>query len=108
MAGLTLTVSEPRGQTAGSPLSLHQGLPVVSGPHWPGLAMFTTTRLAGRNGALPALDLADQTDRRRLEDTLPGPVSWLAQVHGTQVVNEADIQTAGATAILPQADALIT
>jgi len=88
------------------------GLPVVPGPGWPGVACFCTTR-AGGVGAAPydtlnlGLKAGDDPatvaeNRRRLRAGLPGDPFWLAQVHGSRVL-DADADLPGG-----QADAAVT
>ncbi|ANN77065.1 peptidoglycan editing factor PgeF [Bordetella flabilis] len=88
-------------------------LPVVTGPRWPGVRYFCTTR-AGGVGVAPhdtlnlGLRAGDQPDavaenRRRLQAALPRPPLWLRQVHGDRVV-DAD----GPLEDEPAADAAVT
>lgn len=83
-------------------------LPVITGPAWPGIRYFCTTR-AGGVGQAPhdTLNLGrragDQPhvveeNRRRLRAMLPAEPFWLRQVHGSRVV-DADTDTHGGTDI---------
>src|SRR5699024_107787 len=76
----------------------HHCLPhnVVSGQHIPGVTYFATTRDAGRSqGPWSSWNLgahcgddprAVRQNRAQLQSLLPGPVHWLRQVQGTEVV----------------------
>jgi len=76
----------------------HADLPanVVSGPQIPGVNYFTTTRASGHSrGPWASWNLgahcgddahAVHHNRAQLQSLLPGPVHWLRQVHGTDVV----------------------
>jgi YfiH family protein len=74
-----------------------KGLPVVSGPRWPGVRYFCTTRAGGigtaphdtLNLGLRAGDRAEAVaeNRRRVRAMLPADPLWLRQVHGTRVVD---------------------
>lgn len=73
------------------------GLPVVTGPSWPGVHFFCTTRAGGvgvaphdtLNLGLRADDCPDtvRENRRRLRAALPSEPLWLRQVHGADVVD---------------------
>lgn len=83
-------------------------LEVVEGPAWPGVRAFCTTRAGGvGTGPYASLNLGLKAgddaqvvheNRRRLRLALPDDPLWLAQVHGTRVLdadapidsNEAD------------------
>lgn len=104
-----------------APLSLYRGLPVVSGPAWPGVITFTTTRLRPQADTSPAgteatsgakaadFSLARAADRHALGQRVPGSLIWLNQVHGIRVVNEFDlVADQGIIHARPQADAIIT
>lgn len=94
-------------------------IPHVTGPAWPGLRYFTTTRQEGESqGAWASFNLAThcqdypehvQRNRQRLATVLPGPPLWLDQVHGTEVLN-ADLwpQNACDVDAVPTADAAVT
>ncbi|MCD0503636.1 peptidoglycan editing factor PgeF [Bordetella petrii] len=92
---------------------LIHGLPVVTGPAWPGVRYFCTTR-GGGAGVAPhdtlnlGLRAGDQPgtvqeNRRRVRLAVPGEPLWLRQVHGADVV-DAD----GALSGEPAADASVT
>lgn len=83
-------------------------MPVVAGPSWPGVFMFTTTRLGRQGQPGIGLDLSRQQDRVKLEACLPGPVYWLKQVHGTRVLNEMALPQPDVRSSPPEGDALIT
>lgn len=84
----------------------------ISGPAWPGVALFTTTRRAGASiGPHGSLNLGTNAgdapeavalNRSRLRAILPGEPQWLNQVHGHEVV-DADVPLS-----LPAADACVT
>jgi YfiH family protein len=88
-------------------------LPVVRGPDWPEIAVFTTTRQGGISRApygnfnlgVNAGDdaCAVSENRRRLRAALPAAPVWLTQVHGTDVMN-GDAKSVQA----PIADAAVT
>ncbi|MEI2415708.1 peptidoglycan editing factor PgeF [Orrella sp. JC864] len=69
----------------------------VSGPDWPGVRSFCTTRAGGvSQGPYASLNLgvkagddpgAVAENRRRLRQALPGEPLWLAQVHGARVLD---------------------
>ncbi|MNX52463.1 Laccase domain protein YfiH [compost metagenome] len=72
-------------------------LPVVTGPTWPGVTYFCTTR-AGGVGVAPhdTLNLGRRAgddpaavteNRRRVRAAVPGDPLWLRQVHGSEVVD---------------------
>lgn len=76
---------------------LIQGLPVITGPQWPGVHYFCTTR-AGGVGVAPhdTLNLGLRADdvletvhenRRRVRQAVPSDPLWLRQVHGATVVD---------------------
>jgi YfiH family protein len=90
------------------------GLPVVTGPAWPGVRYFCTTR-AGGVGVAPhdTLNLGLRADdkpeavaenRRRVRAAVSGEPLWLRQVHGTTVV---DADAPATTGDIP-ADASVT
>lgn len=90
------------------------GLPVVTGPAWPGVRYFCTTR-AGGVGVAPhdTLNLGLRADdqpeavaenRRRVRAAVSGEPLWLRQVHSATVV-DADAPTT--TGDIP-ADASVT
>ena len=92
---------------------LIHGLPVITGPQWPGVRYFCTTR-AGGAGVAPhdtlnlGLRADDQPDtvrenRRRVRAAVPSDPLWLRQVHGAEVV-DAD----GELPAEPAADASVT
>ncbi|OZI38377.1 hypothetical protein CAL29_08690 [Bordetella genomosp. 10] len=93
-------------------------LPVVSGPAWPGLRYFCTTR-GGGVGRAPhdtlnlGLRAGDDPDavaenRRRLRAMLPAEPLWLKQVHGSGVI-DADLPLPGAEpGEDPAADSAVT
>ncbi len=96
-------------------------LPVVSGPAWPGLRYFCTTR-GGGVGRAPhdTLNLglragddpqAVAENRRRLRAMLPAEPLWLRQVHGGEVL-DADLPPAvsdnGEAGAEPAADSAVT
>ncbi len=73
------------------------GLPVVTGPEWPGVNYFCTTR-AGGVGVAPhdtlnlGLRAGDNPDavaenRRRVRAAVPSDPLWLRQVHGSEVAD---------------------
>jgi len=83
-----------------TPLVELPGLPVVTGPDWPGVRYFCTTR-GGGVGRAPhdTLNLglragddpqAVAENRRRLRAMLPAEPLWLRQVHGSEVI-DADL-----------------
>jgi len=83
-----------------NPLPDTSVLPVVSGPAWPGVRYFCTTR-GGGVGRAPhdTLNLglragddpeAVAENRRRLRAMLPADPLWLRQVHGSEVI-DADL-----------------
>src|SRR5690606_4855334 len=108
----------PRG---GEMEHLIHGLPVVSGPQWPGVRYFCTTRAGGvgvaphdtLNLGLRADDLLDTVleNRRRVRMAVPAEPLWLRQVHGREVV-DADAPSVRAQAASGQpelaADASVT
>lgn len=78
------------------------GLPVISGPQWPGVHYFCTTR-AGGVGIAPhdTLNLGLRADdrpetvlenRRRVRAAVPSEPLWLRQVHGAVVVDAEKVQ----------------
>lgn len=88
-----------RGSSASvAPVFAEQaGLPVVPGPDWPGVRCFCTTR-AGGAGSAPydTLNLGMKAgddpatvdeNRRRLRAAVPSDPFWLAQVHGSRVLD---------------------
>jgi YfiH family protein len=87
-------------------------LPCVTGPNWPGVRYFYTTRLGGVgttpydtfNLGLHQDDRAEVVveNRRRLGALLPAAPLWLRQVHGNCVVD------ADACAALPTADGAVS
>ncbi|MVW71805.1 peptidoglycan editing factor PgeF [Bordetella sp. 15P40C-2] len=92
------------------------GLPVVTGPHWPGVHYFCTTRQGGvgeaphdtLNLGLRADDRPEvvRENRRRVRAAVPSEPLWLRQVHGADVV-DADV-LAGIPLPEPAADASVT
>ncbi len=70
-------------------------LPIVHGPHWPGVRILCTTRAGGvsadpytsLNLALHVGDAVDSVvaNRQRLRPLLPSDPLWLNQVHGIEV-----------------------
>lgn len=96
---------------------LRDTLPVITGPQWPGVRYFCTTR-AGGVGVTPhdTLNLGLRADdhpetvrenRRRVRATVPTEPLWLRQIHGTDVV-DADILADAEGAYEPAADASVT
>lgn len=79
-------------------------------PAWPGVMAFTTMRYGGPdNSSSQGFNLADPHHRQWLERQLSRPVTWLDQVHGIDVVDEAEVSVGRAgKQKLPQADAVIT
>ncbi|MBV7482073.1 peptidoglycan editing factor PgeF [Bordetella sp. BOR01] len=76
---------------------LIHGLPVVTGPQWPGIRYFCTTR-GGGAGVAPhdtlnlGLRAGDEPgtvleNRRRVRAAVPSDPLWLRQVHGSDVVD---------------------
>lgn len=94
------------------------GLRVVSGPDWPGVEYFSSTRQGGVSaGSWNSLNLGYHTgddpahvaeNRRRLTDSMPGPVAWVRQVHGINVLDVDGFCPDYACTGQAQADALIT
>jgi YfiH family protein len=101
-----------------------QGLPVITGPQWPGVHYFCTTRQGGV-GVAPhdTLNLGLRADdrpevvrenRRRVRAAVPAEPLWLRQVHGAEVV-DADVLAGDAESLPdhvlatePAADASVT
>lgn len=94
--------------------AMNPDLPVVSGPAWPGIHYFCTTR-AGGVGVAPhdtlnlGLRAGDRPEavaenRRRVRALLPAEPLWLRQVHGSEV---ADADTLPADSE-PALDAAVT
>lgn len=89
-------------------------------PSWrapPGVGAFSTTRSGGVSGAFDvgparidesARAAAIAADRARLAAFLPSPPVWLAQVHGTQVVEIGAGNRDAFLAAPPVADAAVT
>lgn len=89
------------------------GLPIITGPQWPGVQYFCTTRAGGvgvaphdtLNVGLRADDVPQtvQENRRRVRAAVPADPLWLRQVHGAEVVDadSVDILAAGAQGGLP-------
>src|SRR5690606_21786000 len=78
-------------------LMQRNALPVVTGPQWPGVRYFCTTR-AGGVGVAPydTLNLgaragddtaAVRENRARIRAAVPGDPLWLRQVHGADVID---------------------
>lgn len=79
------------------------GLTVVTGPRWPGISYFCSTRLGGvSNAPWSSLNLglhvgddpAHVAQNRQRVLPAVGPVFWLNQVHGTDV-HDADVPCPG-------------
>lgn len=91
-------------------------LPVVTGPPWPGVQYYCTTRLGGvSQGPWASLNLGRHTgddpdhvteNWRRLE-SVTGPMAEVRQVHGTDVC-DVDAIANGQTTAHIHADALIS
>jgi YfiH family protein len=107
------------------PMSI--ALPVVHGPDWPEVAVFTTTRKGGISRApydtfnlgINAGDAAVAVieNRRRLRAALPADPVWLTQVHGTVVADgdeeakppvDTPPRADTAASVPPDADAAVT
>ncbi|HYG45985.1 MAG TPA: peptidoglycan editing factor PgeF [Bordetella sp.] len=97
---------------------LIHGLPVVSGPQWPGVRYFCTTR-GGGAGVAPhdtlnlGLRAGDQPgtvleNRRRIRAAVPSDPLWLRQVHGADVVDADVVDADGTPTDEPAADASVT
>jgi YfiH family protein len=94
-------------------------LPVITGPQWPGVHYFCTTR-AGGVGVAPhdTLNLGLRADdipetvlenRRRVRLAVPADPLWLRQVHGTDVVDgDSPVLIDGVEQAEPAADASVT
>lgn len=109
---------KPVSKNSMEKLSRFADLNVLSGPVWPGVTYFSSTRQGGvSEGPWNSLNLGLHTEddpahvaenRRRLTDSMPAPVLWLQQVHGTEVV-DADHCVRDSQGLADvQADALIT
>jgi YfiH family protein len=94
--------------------AVNSALPVVTGPGWPGIRYFCTTR-AGGVGTAPhdtlnlGLRAGDRPEavaenRRRVRAMTPAQPLWLRQVHGSDVV-DADSAAADGE---PALDAAVT
>lgn len=99
------------------------GLPVITGPQWPGVQYFCTTR-AGGVGVAPhdTLNLGLRADdvpetvrenRRRVRAAVPADPLWLRQVHGAEVVDADRVSSLSAGAqdglpVEPAVDASVT
>ena len=93
-------------------------LPTVSGALWPGVSYFCSTRQGGVS--LPPYDslnlgthVNDNVDnvarnRMKLQALLPAPALWLNQVHGVNVAEFHNGDSAQCLSADPQADAAIT
>jgi YfiH family protein len=101
--------------------SIDAVLPTVTGPRWPGVRYFCTTRQGGVSAApRDSLNLglragddpaAVSENRRRLRAMLPAEPLWLHQVHGNTVVDADALPgqpQAGAPDSEPKADAAVT
>lgn len=94
------------------------GLPVVTGPQWPGVHYFCTTRAGGvgvaphdtLNLGLRAEDRRETVleNRRRVRDVVPSDPLWLRQVHGSDVVDSEQLSTDSSGPSEPAADASVT
>lgn len=97
-------------------IRMKQGdFPIITGPSWPGVSYFCSTRQGGVSQ--PPWDTLNvglhtgdhpahvEQNRRRVAPAA-GPVVWLDQVHGTDVL-DADADSAG-QGVAVQADAAIT
>lgn len=92
------------------------GLNVVSGPDWPCVEYFSSTRQGGvSDGPWSSLNLGHHTgddpdhvaeNRRRLIASMPAPVAWVRQVHGIDVLDVDGIGLDSACGA--QADGLVT
>jgi YfiH family protein len=77
--------------------AMNSALPVLTGPRWPGIRYFCTTRAGGvgtaphdtLNLGLRAGDRAEAVaeNRRRVRAMTPADPLWLRQVHGSDVVD---------------------
>lgn len=95
------------------------GLPVITGPQWPGVRYFCTTRAGGvgvaphdtLNLGLRADDVPEtvQENRRRVRAAVPAEPLWLRQVHGVEVVDaDSPPPAADAGTVEFAADASVT
>lgn len=99
-------------------MNLHLPFPVVSGPQWPGVRYFCTTRLGGvSKGEWASFNLGFNTaesvalaraNRTLLLGALPGEPFWLNQVHGAAVVDADQSQSGAQAGSRPDADAVLT
>jgi len=98
---------------------LIHGFPVITGPQWPGVRYFCTTR-AGGVGVAPhdTLNLGLRADdvpetvlenRRRVRAAVPADPLWLRQIHGADVVDaDAAVTRNEIGPVEPAADASVT
>ncbi len=99
-------------------ISRRGGLEVITGPAWPGVDYFCTTRRGGASaapwdsfnlGTHVGDDAARVADNRaRLQAVLPSAPYWLEQVHGTAVFDADAAPAVADERIVPRADAAVT